>query len=409
MHEAELRNLKVIALVDTLWGGHHNTYLKFFSKTLLDLGHEVVAMCPEPDEMNQWIACHCPDHINNFHSYKLTEPEPIRLLPPRLQNIVLAVLRWQRAAQSIQMVASKLGKIPDLVFFAWLDTYMQPLLIPAIVNRLFPYKWSGLYFQPRHLREPLKFQRILRGSLNPISVLKSSLCPVIAVLDEGVADKLQQKTHKSVVIFPDFADPSPPDLEWDVAKKIVEKASGRKIVTLLGTQGKYKGLLTFIEVSQTVKSGWLFVFAGRFLRNGFTATELTRINNIVSANPSNCFFYLTRIPTESQYNALVWVSDVLFAVHENFPFSSNTLTKAALFEKPVIAGEKGCMGERINKFNLGYKTQEKNIAQNAVVLKKLYDELSVGKLSVQPKFEEYRQIHSIEQLTIVFQKLLSFV
>jgi hypothetical protein len=399
--------MKTIALVDTLWGGHHPTYLKFFAKTLLELGHEVISLCPEPEEMNLWIASHCPELQPRFHSFELHEPATRPIPIRRLQSRATAVARWQRVAQSIQEISSKRGKAPDITFFAWLDTYLG--LIPAITDTIFPYPWSGLYFQPGYLRIPPKLQWMRHGILNPLSVLKSSHCPVVAVLDEGIADKLQQKLNKPVVAFPDFTDESPPDMDFEIVKKIRAKAAHRKIVGLLGSLDKRKGTLTLLEVSQQASDRWFFVFAGRLAEPAFTAAELAKIGEIVKANPENCFFHLTRIPTEAQFNAIIQICDLLYAAYENFFPSVNVLIKAAIFEKPVIASKNYCMGERVQKFNLGYGIEGGSVSQCVSILEQLHEELSTGHLSIQPDFEGYRQLHSNEQLRAVFQKVLEFV
>lgn len=399
--------MKTIALVDTLWGGHHPTYLKFFAKTLLELGNEVISLCPEPEEMNLWIASHCPELASNFHSFELHEPSPSQFSGRRLQARAMAVARWQRAAQSIQEISSKLGKAPDITFFAWLDTYLG--LIPAITDTIFPYPWSGLYFQPLYLRIPPKLRWMRHGILNPLSVLKSSHCPVVAVLDEGIADKLQQKLNKPVVVLTDITDESPPDMNFEIIKEIYAKAAGRKIVGLLGSLDKRKGTLTLLEVSRQASDRWFFVFAGRLAEPAFTAAELARIEEIVKANPDNCFFYLNSIPDGSRFNAVVQVCDVLYAAYENFPYSSNILTKGAIFQKPVIASKNYCMGERVEQFNLGYGIEGGNVSQCVSILERLHEELSTGSLSIQPDFEGYRHLHSIEQLSSAFQKILEFV
>ena len=399
--------MKTIALVDTLWGGHHPTYLKFFAKTLLELGHEVISLCPEPEEMNLWIASHCPELASNFHSFELHEPSPSQFSGRQLQARAMAVARWQRVAQSIQGISSKLGKAPDITFFAWLDTYLG--LIPAITDTIFPYPWSGLYFQPGYLRIPPKLRWMRHGILNPLSVLKSSHCPVVAVLDEGIAEKLQQKLNKPVVTFPDITDESAPDINFEIAQKIRAKAAGRKIVGLLGSLDKRKGTLTLLEVSQQVSDRWFFVFAGRLAEPAFTAAELAKIGEIVKANPDNCFFYWNSIPDGSGFNAVVQVCDVLYAAYENFPCSSNILTKAAIFEKPVIASKNYCMGERVEQFSLGYGIEEGSVSQCVSILERFHEELSTGSLSIQPDFEGYRHRHSIEQLRAAFQKILEFV
>ena len=398
--------MKTIALVDPLWGGHHPTYLKFFAKTLLELGHEVISLCPEPEEMNLWIANHCPELANNFHSFELHEPSPSQFSSRRLQARAMAVARWQRAAQSIQEISSKLGKAPDITFFAWLDTYLG--LIPAITDTIFPYPWSGLYFQPP-LRKTLKYQQLRRGILNPLAVLKSKQCLGVAVLDEGIADKLQQKLNKPVVVLTDITDESPPDMDFEIVKKIRAKAAGRKIIGLLGSLDRRKGTLTLLEVSRQVSDRWFFVFAGKLAEPAFTAAELAKIGEIVKANPENCFFHLTRIPTEAQFNAIIQICDLLYAAYENFPYSSNILTKAAIFEKPVIASKNYCMGERVEKFNLGYGIEGGSVCQCVSILERFHEELSTGNLSIQPDFEGYRHRHSIEQLSSAFQKILEFV
>lgn len=399
--------MKTIALVDTLWGGHHPTYLKFFAKTLLELGHEVISLCPEPEEMSQWIASHCPEFQPRYHSFELQEPAASPIPIRRLQSRAIAIARWQLAAQSIQEISSKLGKAPDLTFFAWLDTYLG--LTPTITDHFFPYRWSGLYFQPGYLRIPPKFQQIRRGILNPLSVLNSSYCPTVAVLDEGIADRLQQKLNKPVVTFPDFTDESPPDMDFEIVKKIRAKAADRKIVGLLGSLDKRKGTLTLLEVSQKASDRWFFVFAGRLSEQAFTTAELAKIEEIVNADPDNCFFYLTRIATEAQFNGIIQICDVLYAAYENFFPSSNLLIKAAVFEKPVIASKNYCMGERVEKFELGYRIEEGNVDQCVDLLKQLQDEFSTENLSIQPDFQGYRQLHSIEQLRVSLQKLIELL
>lgn len=399
--------MKTIALVDPLWGGHHPTYLKFFAKTLLELGNEIITLCPEPEEMNQWVASHCPELQPRFHSFELHEPATSPIPIRRLQAKAMAVARWQRVAQSIQEISSKLGKAPDITFFAWLDTYLG--LIPAITDTIFPYPWSGLYFRPGYLRIPPKLRWMRHGILNPLSVLKSSHCPVVAVLDEGIADKLQQKLNKPVVTFPDITDESAPDINFEIAQKIRAKAAGRKIVGLLGSLDKRKGTLTLLEVSQQVSGRWFFVFAGRLAEPAFTAAELAKIGEIVKANPDNCFFYWNSIPDGSGFNAVVQVCDVLYAAYENFPYSSNILTKGAIFQKPVIASKNYCMGERVEQFSLGYGIEEGSVSQCVSILERFHEELSTGSLSIQPDFEGYRHRHSIEQLRAAFQKILEFV
>lgn len=405
----EQKNMKTIVLIDPFWGGHHPTFFKLFAKTLLELGHDVISLCPEPEEMNQWIASHCAELATYFHSFELHEPATSPIPIRRLQLRAMAIARWQLAARSIREISLKLGKVPDLTFFAWLDSYLGPHLTPAVIDHIFPYVWSGIYFAPSFLRLGLKYEPIRRGFLNPLVLLNSSQCLAVAVQDEGIAEKLNQKIAKPVIAFPETTDESLPDMKYEVVFKINAKAAGRKIVGLLGALDKRKGFLTLLEASQKVTNHWFFVFVGGLSEQSFTNIELAKIQEIVKSNPDNCFFHLTPVPDGPLYNAIVQSCDILYIVYENYFHSPNTLTKAAVFQKPVIAGKNHCTGERVEKFNLGYMIEEGSVAQCVNILEQLHEELSTGHLSIQPDFEGYRELHSIEQLKAAFKKVLEFV
>ncbi len=49
------------------------------------------------------------------------------------------------------------------------------------------------------------------------------------------------------------------------------------------------------------------------------------------------------------------------------------------------------------------------MSQCVSILERLHEELSTGSLSIQPDFEGYRHLHSIDQLISAFQKILEFV
>lgn len=397
--------MKTIFLIEDSWGGHRPTYLKIFTKTLLELGHQVIVLCPKPIELSEWITQNHSD-LDKFHAFEFHKPDPRSFRVLQLRLIINAIARWRNVKMAIESVALKLEKSPDLVFFPWLDSYLAPYLTHYPIDLVFPYQWSGLYFHPRHLRLKQKFWSICRGPLREDALLKSSRCKAIAVLDEGIAQKLQSKIgDKPVITFPDFTDTSTPDLNYPIARQIKAKAQGRKIIGLLGLQSKRKGVLTLLEVArQTVEEDYFFVFAGSLAEHTFTAQELTNIQNLVDSNLSNCFFYFDTIPDGAPFNALVDLCDILFAAYEKFPHSSNILTKTAILEKPVIVSKKFCMAERVEKFKLGLSIDEEDVVQCTQGIQYLSRQLEEQKL--QPNFEDYRHLHSTEKLKTAFLEIL---
>ena len=396
--------MKTIALIEDSWGGHRPTYLKIFTKTLLELGHQVIVLCPQPTELNKWITQN-HSYSDKFHAFEFHKPDPSSFPVPQLRFTINAIARWRNAKMAIESVALKLGKSPDLVFFPWLDSYLSPYLTHYPIDLVFPYQWSGLYFHPRHLRLKQKFWSICRGPLRQDGVLKSSRCKAIAVLDEGIAQKLQSKIGgKPVITFPDFTDTSTPDLNYPIARQIKAKAQGRKIIGLLGLQSKRKGVLTLLEVARQTVKDYFFVFAGSLAEHTFTAQELANIQNLVDSDLSNCFFYFDAIPDGAPFNALVDLCDILFAAYEKFPHSSNILTKTAILEKPVIVSKKFCMAERVEKFQLGSSIDEGDVGQCIEAIHYLCRQFEEGK--IQPNFEDYRHLHSTEKLKTTFEGIL---
>lgn len=401
--------MKTIALIDTLWYGHHPTYIKIFSKTLLELGHKVIVFCPEPSEVTQWITLNSQRH-NLFHAFELKEPNLNMSLMASVPKTFTALVYWKHAANAIQKASFKIGSSPDLVFFAWLDSYLSSYLIHHILDKIFPYNWSGLYFRPYQQPKQQK-QSIISQVFNPYTALQSSHCKAVAILNEDTFETLQSKLKNTpVIVFPDFTDESSPDFSFPIMQQIQDKAAGRKIIGLLGSLDKRKGFLTLLEVSQKmVWEDYFFVFAGKLGESSFLPHELMKIQNIVDSIPHNCFFYFERIPDEDQFNSLVYICDILFAVYNNFPNSSNILTKAAIFQKPVVVSNNFCMGKRVRKFCLGLTINEGDTSQCIAALQQLCFSSKLDNEGIKRDFEGYKRLHSIEQLYRAFSSILDNV
>lgn len=399
--------MKTIALIDTHRGGHHLTYLRFFSKSLLELGYRVMTFCPDPPELDEWIAYNCPKQAQLFHAFEVQEPQPSRFpIIGRLPQPFTVLERWRHAAATIQSASSKIGHSPDLVFFAWIDSYLSHYLTHHIVDLVFHYSWSGLYFQPC-LQVNGQFLPVRSCIIGHYAVFQSSHCRAAALLNEDVAEELQSKIRNPVITFPDVTDESAPDINFPVAKQIRERAKGRKVIGLLGSLNKRKGLMTLLEASQQANAeDWLFVFAGPFFEQGFLPQELIRIQSIVKADPSNCLFHFESVPDGPPFNALINECDILFAAYEGFPYSSNLLTKAAVLKKPIVVSKAFCMGKRVEQFKLGVTISEGNVSECLEALRYLCQQPELNNYQLQPNYDEYKRLHSTEQLSNVFHTIL---
>lgn len=417
--------MKTVALIETNRGGHHLAYIRLFSQTLLNLGYKVMAFYPEPSTLNEWIASNCPDQVERFHAFEMRKseqptlplisrlPYEFPLLGP-IPQIAGVITRWQHTATTLQQASLEVGHSPDLVFFNWLDNYFSHYLPHQVIDWVFPYDWSGIYFRPGHLRFGRRFLPMLRSPLTHYTIAQSSRCRAVAVLDENTAKELSSNIKASIVNFPDITDESPADLNFELAKQIREKAGSRKIIGLFGSLSKRKGLLTLLEAAQkSVDENWFFVFAGSLSETTFhqdysqkLPEEYLRVQAIAQSEPSNCFFHFEHIPDEPQFNALINLCDVVFAAYENFPYSSNILTKAAVFERPVIVSDGFCMGERVKRFQIGLAIPEGDVLKCIEALHYLCDQSELSAQQLRLDFEGYRFLYSNERLSAAFKAIL---
>lgn len=349
---------KHIVVVDGMWIGHHPTYVKTFAKILLGAGYRVSVLCPAPEEVSSWVQQDSPPGKGRFSAHYYTDPEPglLRCIPGKIRYVLSSLARWIHVSRSLKTFVSSAEK-PDLVFFAWLDSYLYGYLPTRLIDRIFPFAWSGLYFHPRHFRD-LKSDGMPRNGYfsPPVNfIARSKRAASIAVLDAGIVDALRSKLPgKQAAVLPDFSDEVPASDHCHLAEEIRTKAKARKIIGLLGALARRKGLLTLIRiVKQSAAKDRYFVFAGELLEETFSKDELDEVRAFFNAHREDCYIHAGKIPDDAQFNALVNVCDVIFAMYEDFPHSSNLITKSALYGKSVLVSSGGYMEEVVRRYQLG--------------------------------------------------------
>lgn len=396
---------RTVAVVELFWAGHHPTYFKFFCRTLLDLGCRVIALSPRPEEVRQWMSVHYANDDGLFHVVDYDRQELCQRPSQRLMATNLVFRRWCAAAEAIRKAAQQFGVVPDLVFFAYLDAYLDKFLPGFVIDRVFPYRWSGLYFAPRHLRVPPVSDLYRFSPFDHDGLLKSDHCRSVALLDEGVVPALRLKVFpRPVTVFPDFASADAPDRSYPVLNRILEQAAGRPVVSLLGHIDRRKGILTLLDAALRSSGERIFyVIAGVFSPETFSRDELERITKLIASNPDNIAFHFGVIPDEASFNALVEASTIVFAAYEQFFYSSNLLTKAAMFHRPVIVSDGYCMAERVRRFGLGAVISEGSATECLTAIHSLLDE---NRPQVKRDYAGYLGAHSVEVLRSSFAELL---
>jgi hypothetical protein len=210
-------------------------------------------------------------------------------------------------------------------------------------------------------------------------------------------------TSKPVDILPDVTDESLP-AATRLTEEILQKAKGRKIIGLIGGQDRRKGSFLLFEIARCCrhKKSWFFLFSGK-MNYAKSDRELESLKKIIGDQSAweNCFFHFEHLTDESHFNAVVDICDVIFAVYRNFPFSSNIMTKAALFNKPMVVSAGKLMAHRVNKFDLGTSCDPDEIDACIDAIGKVIDHPPPQK-----KYRNYLHRHSKDLFQSRFKALI---
>jgi hypothetical protein len=98
---------------------------------------------------------------------------------------------------------------------------------------------------------------------------------------------------------------------------------------------------------------WFFIQMGRINKNNLTPEDQIALANVQKNPPENLFIYPEYVKDEREFNEIISISDVIFAVYRDFARSSNMLSKSAYFEKPILVAENCLMGQRVSRYKIG--------------------------------------------------------
>lgn len=222
-------------------------------------------------------------------------------------------------------------------------------------------------------------------------------------LDELVCEHYQEvRPDRYFEYLPDVADVELPATHTALTRQIVAQAAGRKIVFLGGSIGKQKNLEIWFDVIRRMDPGaWYFVQIGRINRNNLTASDQRALDATVADRPANLFIYPDYLPDERHFNDVMAAADVVFAVYRDFKRSSNMLSKAAYFEKPILVSAAYLMGERVSRYKIGLAVEEDSVDSICDGLAQL------GAIpALVDNFEAYRQDFNLD---VARQRLSRFI
>lgn len=392
-----------IALVDPASAGHHAMYLRLYAQILLELNYRVVLLSPIKLAMMRYIQDNLPHLCHNFTAFYLkATPVPNS---GRLRASRGCIRRWLHIGRVLRRIEQKAGLSIDLVFFLWLDDYLQPM--PFFLHRLlpwvFPYAWGGLTFQLKQYFLPnYKHRRLV---CRPEAYLQLKHCQAVATLDASVVDNLRVRAARANLShFPDVTDTRVAGGDTSFVNHIRQRAQGRTVIGCTGALDARKGMAMLAEAArQCSQDNLFFVFLGQ-LYGTFSERECYSLLRLMSDYPNHCYFHFDRIADEATFNLLIRdLVDIVFLGYKDFPYSSNLITKAAYFHKPVIATRGFLMGDLVEQYQLGRTIPPENVPELIRVIRQLAADLHQPNFF---EFERYNQDYSVAVLTQRMEQLL---
>ena len=154
--------------------------------------------------------------------------------------------------------------------------------------------------------------------------------------------------------LPDITETTLPKQRSPLANEILELAAGRKLVFMGGSIGKQKNLARWYALIEMCnQEQWFFIQMGRINKNNLTPEDQIALAQVQINPPENLFIYREYVKDERDFNEIISISDVIFAVYPDFARSSNMLSKSAYFEKPILVAENCLMGQRVSHYKIG--------------------------------------------------------
>ena len=250
------------------------------------------------------------------------------------------------------------------VFFHHTDS-MMPAVPLAISKFFFPNQWIGLVILPSYKLEMTDGQEKSRIRFNAEKNFSLPSCKAVLVLDPVYQHFFKKRfKYLNCLHLPELVDLIKHDnykIDQDFLNQILKKSQGKTIVAMLGNLTSRKNLPLFLEsVSQLDLKKYFILVLGKVKLinknyhdeekyNLFLSKEFDFYRESLAKSSYMDINYF--IKNETEFSALIDLSDIVYLHYKEFPFSSNILTKAMASGKPVIVDKGFIMEKVVNKFN----------------------------------------------------------
>lgn len=387
-----------VAVIEWNHGGHHETYLVFFVAALLRAGRPVIALCREPARLDESLAAKGVPRAG-LRSFAIRGAEWLEAR--RKWPFGLGFRAYARSVRAALRGAERAGGgVEAELYFACLYEH-QTRMIDAVLAGLPGRVWSGLYMQAHAYHRPGVRAPGVKKKWPVKRLWARPGLRGLLMLDEGMAPRVEADIGRPVALAPDLAESACREDE-PLAAEAKRRAGGKPSAGLLGHLLPSKGVGTLARA--LIDDGapdLAALLAGEVHWAMFGEEETALLRRLRDGERANVWLREGRVPDEPAYNALLRSCDVLCAAYRDFPHSSNTLTKAAIFERPVVVSEGHLMARRVREYRLGEVVPQDDPAALLAALRGIARDPAAWRERTRPRWAEYRELHSEARLASV--------
>jgi hypothetical protein len=328
--------------------------------------------------------------IHNFFVRKL-EMILNKLFKPKL---LISATNPIYFVNDINLALKNLGSLPNVVMNMYVDLYQTDIDIWERFAKKMKCKWVAIHMDMTHTLVNRPYSK------------SSNLKAIYTINESQSVSLIKEKEEVNYQWLPDVTDTSMPQKPSETSLKILDCAQGRKIVFLGGAIGGTKNLSLWSElIFRADPSKWFFVQIGKIDFGTLSSEDQNGLSQLISTKKENYYFSDSYLPDESVFNEVISKSDIIWGVYRDFDRSSNILTKAAEFKKPIIVSKKYLMGERVKRFEIGVLVSETEVNEALEAL----EWLSTNPIATE-NFEKYSAVYSTKALAQKLdQSLLSLI
>lgn len=387
-----------IACIDFSNQGHRFYLMCLSVKCIAVSGHTAICITDDTKPVREWITQNHPELLQSV----IWQDYTCQVLNVKKRNgindIRIALHQWTQYRKVLNNIEQANTITIDLVSLHYADLFLSTRLPVFVQQFFFPYHWTGMYIHPRYLRIEKKNNiQHKRSGIRDIDYLfTSNRCKGIGVFDNDIDKALAYRINKAVTFLPDISDVSEKNQNYELVQKIKSKANGRKVIGSIGIS-YYSGSIDLIKLSLACKDmDFFFVFCGAFDEESYAhipREEDRELLKTFRACPAdNCIWSEAYLNDEYEYNAVFKTLDIVYMMYPMHYNSSNRLTKAAYFRKFVLASNQHCVGENVDKFQLGATAAYGDIEAQKNILEKW--NCGAFLMNVQPDYDGYYALNN---------------